>query len=97
MADEPPPEDFQPLEPNARCVTPFGLGSIVAYSAEGHTYQVLVDDGSNAYLQVAIVTNEFQPKVDDKVATPFGTGTVKELREDDASSKLLHTAHFHRC
>uniref|UniRef100_K3WGR8 peptidylprolyl isomerase n=1 Tax=Globisporangium ultimum (strain ATCC 200006 / CBS 805.95 / DAOM BR144) TaxID=431595 RepID=K3WGR8_GLOUD len=81
-----------PLPDKTRIVTPFGRGVVIAFRKETKMYVVQLDtdvaarNPSLAYLRQDIVkeeTNEPRLRMYMKVATPYGLGTIDEVRSHD--------------
>ncbi|CAH0494050.1 unnamed protein product [Peronospora farinosa] len=81
-----------PLADKTRIVTPFGRGVVVSFRSETKMYVVLLDTDTAsknhtiAYLQQNVVKEEPEEphlSMHTKVATPYGLGTLEEIRPHD--------------
>ncbi|KAF1334806.1 hypothetical protein FI667_g1619, partial [Globisporangium splendens] len=91
-AHHPGAVSVMPLPDKTRIATPFGRGVVIAFRKETKMYVVQLDtdvaarNPTLAYLRQDIVkeeTDEPRLRMYMKVATPYGLGTVDELRSHD--------------
>jgi hypothetical protein len=81
-------EFLEPITPKLRCVTPFGLGTVLEFDEPKDRYLCQIDTGATAWLQRTIVQKTYSPEVGDKVSTPYAKGIITSLRAADRGDPL---------